>query len=159
MDNGQLYKCITALVSHHSLVGGDSPVISLKMTTNIYKTQFESQQYIRQYYSNVDQEEQFFLTQLHELFSSFQSSSSPLSRPRVVLEIGSGPLVSGLVSASSWADLLIFSDLLDNNLRHIKDSLKQLSEAEDTNDDNHELESFRCISNLEKINMSNYKKE
>ena len=105
MDNGQLYKCITALVSHHSLVGGDSPVISLKMTTNIYKTQFESQQYIRQYYSNVDQEEQFFLTQLHELFSSFQSSSSPLSRPRVVLEIGSGPLVSGLVSASSWVKL------------------------------------------------------
>ena len=125
------------------------------MTTNIYKTQFQPQQYICQYYSNVDQEEKFFLTQLHELFSSFQSSSwRPSSGPRVVLEIGSGPLVSGLVSASSWAELLIFSDLLDNNLRHIKDSLKQLSEAEVTNNDSHELESFRCISNLEKIDVS-----
>ena len=60
--------------------------------------------------------------------------------------------MSGLVSASSWADLLIFSDLLDDNLRHIKDSLKQLSE--DTNDDSYELESFKCISNLEKIDVS-----
>ena len=135
------------------VTGGDRLVISLKMTTNIYKTQFESQQYIRQYYSNVDREEQFFLTQLHELFSSFQSSSSPLSRPRVVLEIGSGPLVSGLVSASSWADLLIFSDLLEDNLRQIKLSLKQLSEASDANDAIFELESIKCIAHLEKIDV------
>ena len=44
-------------------------------------------------------------------------------RPRVVLEIGSGPLTTGLVSASARADLLIYSDLLEVNLAEICSSL------------------------------------
>ena len=49
------------------------------------------------------------------------------ARPRVVLEIGSGPLISGLVSASSCADLLIYSDLLPTNLAEISRSLTACS--------------------------------
>ena len=32
-------------------------------------------------------------------------------------------LLPGLASASSWADLLIFSDLLSHNLKFLRDSL------------------------------------
>ena len=45
----------------------------------------------------------------------------------MVLEIGSGPLISGLVSASSCADLLIYSDLLPTNLAEISRSLTACS--------------------------------
>ena len=44
-------------------------------------------------------------------------------RPRVVLEVGSGPLTTGLVSASASADLLIYSDLLEVNLAEISSNL------------------------------------
>ena len=45
----------------------------------------------------------------------------------MVLEVGSGPLISGLVSASRWADLLIYSDLLETNLCRISSTLRSLS--------------------------------
>ena len=45
----------------------------------------------------------------------------------MVVEVGSGPLISGLVSASRWADLLIYSDLLETNLCRISRTLRALS--------------------------------
>ena len=41
----------------------------------------------------------------------------------MALEVGCGPLLSGLASASAWADLLIFSDLLPANLAFLLSSL------------------------------------
>ena len=41
-----------------------------------------------------------------------------------MLEVGSGPLTTGLVSASARADLLIYSDLLEVNMAEISSSLR-----------------------------------
>ena len=55
---------------------------------------------------------------------------SSRAQPRVVVELGSGPLVSGLVSASSWAHLLVYSDLLDTNLTTLASSLNKINQIE-----------------------------
>ena len=55
---------------------------------------------------------------------------SPVAPPRVVVELGSGPLVSGLVSATSWAHLLVYSDLLDTNLTSLASSLNKINQIE-----------------------------
>ena len=53
-----------------------------------------------------------------------------MAPPRVVVELGSGPLVSGLVSASSWAHLLVYSDLLDTNLTTLASSLNKINQMD-----------------------------
>ena len=63
--------------------------------------------------------------QNHQLVFSLKTSLRPSEcRPLVVLEIGSGPLTTGLVSASARADLLLYSDLLEVNLAEISSSLR-----------------------------------
>ena len=99
---------------------------------------------------------------------------SSRAQPRVVVELGSGPLVSGLVSASSWAHLLVYSDLLDTNLATLASSLnkinqiehqvnqtkhKQLEEVESNEQvskdvDHPELASLRFIAELEQISTT-----
>ena len=99
---------------------------------------------------------------------------SSRAQPRVVVELGSGPLVSGLVSASSWAHLLVYSDLLDTNLTSLASSLtkinqiehqvnqtkhKQLEEVESNEQvskdvDHPELASLRFIAELEQISTT-----
>ena len=63
----------------------------------------------------------------HDIADPILSSVAP---PRVVVELGSGPLVSGLVSASSWAHLLVYSDLLDTNLTTLASSLNKINQIE-----------------------------
>ena len=67
-----------------------------------------------------------------------------MPRPRTVVEIGSGPLITGLVSASAWADLLIFSDLLETNRERIKETLGNISSSPD-------LSSIELVANWEGI--------
>ena len=55
---------------------------------------------------------------------------SSVAQPRVVVELGSGPLVSGLVSASSWAHLLVYSDLLDANITSLASSFTKINQIE-----------------------------
>jgi hypothetical protein len=86
----------------------------------LYWRQFLPSAYMAQYYRSIDPEEGFFLTFLH---SFFQSAAPDAPRPRTVLEVGSGPLISGLASASGWADLLIYSDLLPANLAFLRGCL------------------------------------
>ena len=62
---------------------------------SLYKRQFHPVEYMRQYYAEIDPEEGFFLTQLHQLFHEKQESAKKFG-PRIVLEVGSGPLISGL---------------------------------------------------------------
>ena len=99
-----------------------------------------------------------------------------MAPPRVVVELGSGPLVSGLVSASAWAHLLVYSDLLDTNLTTLASSLNkinqmdqelmgetkdhQVEEVLESNDqvsedvDHPELASLRFIAELEQISTT-----
>ena len=69
-----------------------------------------------------------------------------LPNPRTVVEIGSGPLISGLVSASSWADLLIFSDLVESNRERIKETLSNVSSSP------YDLSSINFVADIEGIN-------
>ena len=61
---------------------------------SLYKRQFHPVEYMRQYYAEIDPEEGFFLTQLHQFFHEKQESANKLG-PQIVLEVGSGPLISG----------------------------------------------------------------
>ena len=87
----------------------------------LYQHYFSPQTYVSEFYSEIDSEEDFFLSNIHEFFES--PPSFLCSKPRIVVEIGSGPIISGLVSASRWADLLVYSDLLPSNCDHLLTSL------------------------------------
>ena len=72
---------------------------------NLYKSQFHPVEYMRQYYTKIDPEEGFFLTKLHQFFQEKQQDkqngklktlNNINARPRIVLEVGSGPLISGV---------------------------------------------------------------
>ena len=67
---------------------------SKEEVSSLYKRQFHPVEYMRQYYAEIDPEEGFFLTQLHQFFHEKQESANKLA-PRIVLEVGSGPLISG----------------------------------------------------------------
>ena len=72
---------------------------------NLYKSQFHPVEYMRQYYTKIDPEEGFFLTKLHQFFQEKQQDkqngklktlNNIDARPRIVHEVGSGPLISGV---------------------------------------------------------------
>ena len=67
---------------------------SVEEVRSLYKREFHPVEYMRQYYAEIDPEEGFFLTQLHQFFHEKQESANKLA-PRIVLEVGSGPLISG----------------------------------------------------------------
>ena len=63
----------------------------------LYSDFFSPQAYVTQYYSEIDSEEKFFLLNLHKFFDS-----PPLPEylhPIIAVEIGSGPIISGLISS------------------------------------------------------------
>ena len=92
-----------------------------------YSKKFLPAEYMTQYYQHIDPEEGFFLENLHNFFME-KKKQEPTS-VRVVVELGSGPLVSGLLSAAGWADLLVFSDLLPANLAFLCACLHQPAPA------------------------------
>ena len=72
---------------------------------NLYKSQFHPIEYMRQYYTKIDPEEGFFLTKLHQFFQEKQQDkqngklktlNNIDARPRIVHEVGCGPLISGV---------------------------------------------------------------
>ena len=72
---------------------------------NLYKCQFHPVEYMRQYCTKIAPEEGFFLTKLHQFFQEKQQDkqngklktlNNINARPRIVLEVGSGPLISGV---------------------------------------------------------------
>ena len=76
-----------------------------KEVRNLYKSQFHPVEYMRQYYTKIDPEEGFFLTKLHQFFQEKQQDKQNGklktlnkidARPRIVHEVGSGPLISGV---------------------------------------------------------------
>ena len=71
---------------------------SVEEVRSLYKREFHPVEYMRQYYAEIDPEEGFFLTELHHFFhqKQLQRSTNVLDLgPKVVLEVGSGPLISG----------------------------------------------------------------
>ena len=83
---------------------------------SFYRTHFTPSHYVSEYYSRIDEEEGWFLFQLHTIFASMEKGNSSISTPFIVLEVGCGPLASGLASASTLATCLVYSDLLLTNL-------------------------------------------
>ena len=72
---------------------------------NLYKSQFHPIEYMRQYCTKIAPEEGFFLTKLHQFFQEKQQDkqngklktlNNIDARPRIVHEVGSGPLISGV---------------------------------------------------------------
>ena len=72
-------------------------------------------------------------------------SGHSLPKPLTVVEIGSGPLISGLLSVSAWADLLVFSDLLETNRERIKETLGNISSS------SHDMFSVELVADMENI--------
>ena len=70
---------------------------SVEEVRSLYKREFHPVEYMRQYYAEIDPEEGFFLTELHHFFhQKMHRSTNDLDLgPKVVLEVGSGPLISG----------------------------------------------------------------
>ena len=76
-----------------------------KEERNLYKSQFHPIEYMRQYCTKIAPEEGFFLTNLHQFFQEKQQDkqngklktlNNINARPRIALEVGSGPLISGV---------------------------------------------------------------
>merc|ERR1712218_165222 len=119
----------------------ENELVGTEDVRSLYNRQFHPVEYMKQYYSEIDPEEGFFLTQLHHFFQDKQKSTHKLGlSPQIVLEVGSGPLISGLASASASADLLIFSDLLSTNLSFLIGCLENPKPA---------LPSLAFVANLE----------
>lgn len=71
--------------------------------------------YYQLFYSDVDAEVQFFLEELHNLFTKDEECILYGVPDRTLLEIGSGPTISSVLSASAWTDSIVLSDLLSAN--------------------------------------------
>ena len=134
-------------------------MVEVNTIKTLYSREFNIDEYLKQYYSSIDEEETFFLKQLGKIEQKIEglkgikktsisnnSLGHLLPNPRTVVEIGSGPLISGLVSASSWADLLIFSDLVESNRERIKETLSNVSSSP------YDLSSINFVADIEGIN-------
>ena len=134
-------------------------MVEVNTIKTLYSREFNIDEYLKQYYSSIDEEETFFLKQLGKIEQKIKglkgikktsisnnSLGHLLPNPRTVVEIGSGPLISGLVSASSWADLLIFSDLVESNRERIKETLSNVSSSP------YDLSSLNFVADIEGIN-------
>ena len=133
-------------------------MVEVNTIKTLYSREFNIDEYLKQYYSSIDEEETFFLRQLGKIKQTIKgvkglensisnfSLGHLLPNPRTVVEIGSGPLISGLVSASSWADMLIFSDLVESNRERIKETLSNISSSP------YDMSSINFVADIESIN-------
>ncbi|XP_037069218.1 phenylethanolamine N-methyltransferase-like [Pollicipes pollicipes] len=72
---------------------------------------FDPVSYHRTYYAEVDAEMQFFLEQLHVIFAE----GLPGCVGRHVLEVGCGPTITAVLSASRWSEHITMADFVPAN--------------------------------------------
>ncbi|KAF0287872.1 Phenylethanolamine N-methyltransferase [Amphibalanus amphitrite] len=89
-------------------------------TRQLYAS-FDPARYHREYYSEVDPEVQFFLQQLHQTFAEGLTDCPG----REVLDIGCGPTITAVLSASRWADTITMADLVPANREAVMEWLKE----------------------------------
>lgn len=97
-----------------------------KEVKNLYRERFDPVQYHTTYYSSLDKEVEFFLTSIHNTLQK-----EKFNKGKRCLEIGSGPTVHSLISASYHFDTLMSSDFLEKNREEIKKWLNKDPQALD----------------------------
>ncbi|MBX9765314.1 methyltransferase domain-containing protein [Patescibacteria group bacterium] len=99
---------------------------------------FSPHAYLSEHYNLFTREERFALRFLHESYATF-------GRKNVrVLEIGGGPTVYQLVSASKYAQSIIFTDFLEKNLETVRMWVAGRKSVKDWS------ERFRYVAGLER---------
>ncbi|KAJ8368553.1 hypothetical protein SKAU_G00085810 [Synaphobranchus kaupii] len=79
-----------------------------------YQRHFDNREYLRSFYRAPDDVSSFMLRHLNETFSSGNIKGSRL------IDIGSGPTIHGLISASKYFEEIMVSDFTDSNRREIE---------------------------------------
>jgi len=97
----------------------------------LYEKAFHPDVYNKTYYGRLDEEVKFFMHNLHDFFSKSKIDSSKQSCLTVrdscekrVLEIGTGPTVISMISASNWCSNILASDFLKCNRERISQWLQ-----------------------------------
>ncbi|XP_035242317.1 nicotinamide N-methyltransferase-like [Anguilla anguilla] len=89
--------------------------------SEFYQRHFDSREYFKAYYRGPNSGEEFFpflLQQLNETFSSGNIKGKKL------IDIGCGPTIHGLISASKCFEEIVVSDFTDSNRREIEKWLR-----------------------------------
>jgi SAM-dependent methyltransferase len=76
-------------------------------------SQFDPQEYLEEYYAQLSEENAFLLDFYHETYGRLPAGLS-------VLELGGGPTIYQLLSASRCAREIVFTDFLEVNRREIQ---------------------------------------
>ncbi|XP_013777372.1 nicotinamide N-methyltransferase-like isoform X2 [Limulus polyphemus] len=111
-----------------------------KEVKSLYRERFDPVQYHTTYYSNLDKEVEFFLTNIHSTLLK-----EKFNEGKRCLEIGSGPTVHSLISASHHFDTLVSSDYTEKNREEIRKWLNKDAQALDW------TIFFRFVANMEKF--------
>ena len=85
---------------------------------------FQAREYLSEYYLGLSPENDYVLRFYHEVFAS-------LGDDLRLLEIGGGPTVYQLMSASRRAREIVFTDFLEGNLAEVRAWLREAPEAFD----------------------------
>jgi len=76
-------------------------------------TEFDPQEYLEEYYAELSEENSFLLDFYHQTYRRLPAGLS-------VLELGGGPTIYQLLSASGRAREVVFTDYLDANRREVE---------------------------------------
>ncbi|MCB1165140.1 MAG: hypothetical protein KDK37_10695 [Leptospiraceae bacterium] len=85
--------------------------------------EFSAQSYLSEYYRDIGEENQFILNFLHETYRSFE--------PQVIFDIGGGPTIYQVISASRHAHQIYFFEYLPANRQAVQDWIDQKSDSFD----------------------------
>lgn len=95
----------------------------LPMTTSEDFREFSPRQYLSEQYKTIMREEAFILRFLHETYQNFGRKN--LS----IIEVGGGPTIYQLISASKYAKEIVFTDFLQKNLEGVQAWVHKKPEA------------------------------
>lgn len=90
----------------------------------LYREDFDPDDYVKTYYSNMNPEYEFFLTNMHDFFNSKSVHEGCGSATKSVLEFGSGPVPILMFSASRWSENIISSDYSETSRLKLSQWLK-----------------------------------
>lgn len=98
-------------------IDGSPAVSDLQLKDDPY-AKFDPRSYLTEYYSEVGSENAFLLEFYHDAFSALPDGVS-------ILEVGGGPTIYQLLSASRRSTEIVFTDFLPGNLQQVAQWLAQ----------------------------------
>ncbi|HUW21482.1 MAG TPA: guanitoxin biosynthesis pre-guanitoxin forming N-methyltransferase GntF [Candidatus Bathyarchaeia archaeon] len=96
----------------------------MKTKTRNFRKYFSVHEYLKEYYAEIGSENQALLEFIHKAYKK-------IGGPKRVLEIGGGPTIYHLLSASNYGNKIVFTDFLDRNLVEVKKWLENQPVAYD----------------------------